>query len=108
MLARTRRVLMLTAALAAGLELRAAAQSDSPVAPVGADPAALLLAPVLPHSVRAGDLPIPPERVKAEPAARLAPVGEAGIVRLLELLEDEVRHRSYITRYASLTILSSA
>ena len=82
MLARTRRVLMLTAALAAGLEFRAAAQSDSPVAPVGADPAALLLAPVLPYSVHSRDLPTTSERVKAEPAARLAPVGEAGIVRV--------------------------
>ncbi len=86
MLARTRRVLMLTAALAAGLEFRAAAQSESPVAPVGADPATLLLAPVLPQTagpaVRGGDLPFEAERASAEPAARLAPVGDSGIVRV--------------------------
>ena len=82
MLARTRRVLMLTAALAAGWEVRAAAQSDSPVAPVGADPAALLLAPVLPRSAeRGGDLPAFAERMYSEPAARLAPVVDSGIVR---------------------------
>ncbi len=88
MLARTRRVLLLTAACVAGLELRATAQSESPVVPSGADPAAILLAPVLTQSQPAGrssDLPTPVERipsVRPEPAARLAPIGDAGIVRV--------------------------
>jgi len=73
------------------LELRAAAQSESPVVPPAADPAAVLLAPVVsqaPRSVgRSADLPAPlepikPEPVDLEPAARLAPVGEASAVRV--------------------------
>ena len=88
MLARTRRVLLLTAACVAGLELRATAQSESPVVPSGADPAAILLAPVLtqPHPAgRGSDLPTPVERIPSvpvEPAARLAPIGDTGIVRV--------------------------
>lgn len=89
MLARTRRVLMLTAACLAGFEFRAAAQSDSPIVPGGADPAAVLLAPVMPRvhreSGRSGDMPSSPETGSGEnpePAARLAPIGDAGIVRV--------------------------
>ena len=88
MLARTRRVLLLTAACVAGLELRATAQSESPVVPPGADPAAILLAPVLTQTHPAGrgsDMPKPVERTtseRVEPAARLAPIGDTGIVRV--------------------------
>ena len=86
MLARTRRVLMLTAACVAGLELRAEAQSESPGVPPAADPAAVLLAPVLPDATRPAnrpiDMPTPFEAVRSEPAARLAPVGDAGLVRV--------------------------
>lgn len=82
MLARMRRVLLLTAACVAGLELRAAAQSESPVVPTGADPAGLLLPPVTAHAptIRSGDLPSSPAKVFTEPAARLAPIGDTGIV----------------------------
>ena len=86
MLARTCRVLLFTAAGLAGLEHRTFAQSESPVVPTAADPAAVLMAPVMSQAprppVRPGDRPSSLEEARAEPAARLATVGSAGIVRV--------------------------
>lgn len=85
MLARTRRVLLLAAALFAGLELRAAAQSGPPAVPADADPAAILLAPI--HPGATSDIPLSP-RPSAEPAAKLNKIGDAEIVRVSEFHES--------------------
>ena len=94
MLARIPRVLLLTAACLAGFEFRAPAQSEPPASPSGADPAAILLNPVLSGSstasLRPGDLPAANGRRSSEPAARLAPVGESSIVRVSDF--ESARH----------------
>ncbi len=86
MLARMCRVLLFTAAGLAGLEHRAVAQSESPVVPTLADPAAVLMAPILSQSLRPnlrpGDRPSSLEQPRTEPAARLSPVGNGGNVRV--------------------------
>ena len=94
MLARIPRVLLLATAWLAGFEFRAPAQSESPADFSGADPAAILLAPVLPGvgrtPLRSGERPSSLERPASEPAARLAPVGESAIVRVSDF--ESARH----------------